>query len=78
MLTKHVILSLFIDLPVKDEFESFADNLELNLDSIALRNQYLIVVLGDFNAQTKDGTPKVKQLMKALELMVLRLNSDWN
>ena len=78
MLTKHVILSLFIDLPVKDEFESFADNLELNLDSIALRNQYLIVVLGDFNAQTKDGTPKVKQLMKALELMVLCLNSDWN
>ena len=34
----------------KDEFESFADNLELNLDSIALRNPYLIVVLGDFNA----------------------------
>ena len=37
----------------KDEFESFADNLELNVDSIALRNPYLIVVLGDFNAQTK-------------------------
>ena len=37
----------------KDEFESFADNLELNLDSVALRNPYLIVVLGDFNAQTK-------------------------
>ena len=37
----------------KDEFESFADNLELNLDSIALRNPYLIVVHGDFNAQTK-------------------------
>ena len=37
----------------KDEFESFADNRELNLDSVALRNPYLIVVLGDFNAQTK-------------------------
>ena len=37
----------------KEEFESFADNLELNLDSLALRNPYLIVVLGDFNAQTK-------------------------
>ena len=37
----------------KDEFESFADNLKLNLDSITLRNQYLIVVYGDFNAQTK-------------------------
>ena len=37
----------------KDEFESFADNLGLNLDSIVHRNPYLIVVLGDFNAQTK-------------------------
>ena len=36
----------------KDEFESFPDNLEFNLDPIALRNLYLIVVLGDFNAQT--------------------------
>ena len=37
----------------KDELESFSDNLELNLDSIAFRNPYLIVALGDFNAQTK-------------------------
>ena len=37
----------------KDEFESFADNLELNLDSIVHRIPYFIVVLGDFNAQTK-------------------------
>ena len=41
----------------KDEFESFADNLELNLDSIAFKNPYLIVVLGDFNAQTKGWYP---------------------
>ena len=41
----------------KDEFESFADNLELNFDSVALRNPYLIVVLGDFNAQTKRCYP---------------------
>ena len=44
----------------KDEFESFADNLELNLDSFALRNPYLIVVLGDFNAQAKGWYPLVK------------------
>ena len=37
----------------KDEFESFADNLELNIDLTALRNPYLIVALGDFNSQTK-------------------------
>ena len=37
----------------KDKFESFADNLELNIDSIVHRNPCLILVLGDSNAQTK-------------------------
>ena len=37
----------------KYEFESFTDKLELNLDSVVHRNSYLIVVLGDFNVQTK-------------------------
>ena len=41
----------------KAEFESFADNFEFNLDSFTLRNPYLIVVLGDFNEQTKGWYP---------------------
>ena len=41
----------------KDEYESSADNLGFNLDSVALRNSYLIVVLGDFDAQTKGCYP---------------------
>ena len=54
LLTNHVVLSLCIDpSQSKDEFESFADNLKLNLDSIALRNPYLFFVLGDLNAQAK-------------------------
>ena len=40
-----------------NEFESFADNLELNLDSIVHRNPCLTVVLRDFNAQTKAWYP---------------------
>ena len=44
----------------KDEFESFADNLEHNLDSIVHRNPYLIFALGDFNAQTKGWYPLCK------------------
>ena len=36
----------------RDEFEYFADKFELDLDSDAPRNPYLIVVLVDFNAQT--------------------------
>ena len=41
----------------KDKFESFADDLEFNLNSVALRNPYLIVAIGDFIAQTKGWYP---------------------
>ena len=51
----------------KDEFESFADNLELNLDSIIYRNPYLIVVLGDINAQTK-GYPLGKSTYECIRI----------
>ena len=33
-------------------FEDFADNFELNLDKIANKNPYLLVVLGDFNVKS--------------------------
>ena len=35
----------------QDEFETFAKNLELNLDTIAAKNPFLTVVRGDFNAK---------------------------
>ena len=41
----------------KDCFESFADNLEPYLESVALRNPYLVVVLSDFDQQTKGWYP---------------------
>ena len=34
--------------------EKFADNLELNLDTIANKNRYLIFILGDFNAKSSN------------------------
>ena len=37
-----------------DVFEKFADNFELNLDKIANKNSYLIVILGDFNAKSSN------------------------
>ena len=37
-----------------DTFEDFADNLELNLDKIANKSPYLLVVLGDFNAKSSN------------------------
>ena len=51
-------ISLYISLSQsKDEFKSFANNLELNLHSVAFRNPYLIVFLSDFNAQRKGWYP---------------------
>ena len=35
----------------QDTFETFIDNLELNIDKIAARNPFLIVILGGFNAK---------------------------
>ena len=34
----------------QDDFESFINNFELNLDSVMVNNPFLTVVLGDFNA----------------------------
>ena len=36
---------------LSDTFEDFADNFELNLDKIANKSPYLLVVLGDFNVK---------------------------
>ena len=34
-----------------EEFETFADNLELNLDAISKNNPFVSVLLGDLNAK---------------------------
>ena len=36
----------------QDDFESFINNFELNLDSIKTNNPFLTVILGDFNAKS--------------------------
>ena len=37
---------------LSDTFEDFADNFELNLDKIANKSPYLLVVYGDFNVKS--------------------------
>ena len=56
MRVKYVISYLYRS-PSKSYviFETFADNLELNLDTIANKNPYLIVILGDFNARSSNS-----------------------
>lgn len=36
---------------ILDEFEIFAKNLELNLDTVSVNNRFLIVALPDFNVK---------------------------
>ena len=36
----------------QDDFESFANNLELNIDAVTANNPFLTAVLGDFNIKS--------------------------
>ena len=44
-----------------DTFEDFADDFEFNLDEIANKRLYLIVVLGDFNENYQIDINTIKQ-----------------
>ena len=37
----------------QNDFQEFIDNLEMNLETLARRNSFLMVVIGDFNAKSK-------------------------
>ena len=37
----------------QDDFQAFIDNLEMNLETLAQRNPFLMVVIGDCNAKSK-------------------------
>ena len=54
----------------KDILESFGDDLQLNLNSITVKNPYVIVLLGDFNAQTSTWYNQGKRRMKGRNLTV--------
>ena len=36
-----------------DNFETFIDNFELNLETLSRKNTFLLVAIGDFNAKSK-------------------------
>ena len=37
----------------QDNFETFIDNFELNLETLSRKNPFLLVAIGDFNAKSK-------------------------
>ena len=38
----------------QDDFETFTENLELNLENLVHRNSFLVVAIGDFNAKSSN------------------------
>ena len=48
----------------QDDFESFTENLELNLENLVQRNPFLVVVIGDFNAKLSNWISKDKTIFK--------------
>ena len=73
-------LYLYIDLPVNPKIILKTLQIMSNLISSQLPSETntLSLLLETPMYKQKDGTPYVKQPMKALELMLIRLNSDWN
>ena len=49
-----------------DEFDKFTVNLEFNLNLAAQNKPYLVVFLGDFNAESKNGMAMVKPILKRI------------
>ena len=41
----------------QDEFDSFSKNLKITLDKLALNNPFMLVVIADLNAQSKNWYP---------------------
>ena len=42
----------------QNDFQAFIDNLEMRLDTLAQTNPFLTVVIGDFNAKSKNWCSK--------------------
>ena len=60
-----------------DIFETFADNLELNLDTISNKNPYLIIILGDFNAKSSNWYKQDKTTYEGSKIEAINNISVW-
>ena len=55
----------------QDEFQIFRSNLELNLDSLSSYNLFLTVLIGDFNAKSKQWREIDKTSFESSQLQLL-------
>ena len=59
-----------------ENFETFADNLELNLGVIANENAYLMAILGDFNAKSSNWYKHDKTTYERSKMKLYHLSLD--
>ena len=59
--------------PNQDDFEEFIVNLEMNLKTLAQKNPFLTVVIGDFNAKSKNWSSRDSNNFGGI-LKILHLN----
>ena len=52
----------------QDDFETFTENLESNLENLVQKNPFLVVAIGDFNAKSSNGFVKIKLALKEMQL----------
>ena len=55
----------------QDEFQIFRLNLELNLDSLSICNPFLTILIGNFNAKSKQWCKKNKTGLEGSQLQLL-------
>ena len=58
-------------------FETFVDNLELNLKGTANKNPYLIIILGDFNAKSSNWYKQDKTTYEGSKIEAINNISVW-
>ena len=76
---KYAILLLYISPNQSlEEFETFADNFKLNLDTIARKQPFLIAIPGDLNTNQVNCMEMIAHPMKGLKLMTLHCNLECN
>ena len=54
LVAKLLIFYLSTDPQANDDFETFTENLKLNLENLVQRNLFLVVAIGDFNAKSSN------------------------
>ena len=62
----------------QEEFNTFLDNLESNLETVSLSNPFLTIFIGDFNAKCASCYSKNNSTTERLKLRLLTSQFDLN